>query len=65
MNVSRRDVMKTAAAAAGAAGLSACAGGVKARPGALGAALPPGGAPVPAEAMRVRPAAERGFRQAR
>ncbi|MFO0933402.1 MAG: pirin family protein [Planctomycetota bacterium] len=60
MNLSRRDVMKTAAAAAGAAGLSACAGGVKARPDALGAALPPGGAPVPPEAMRVRPAAERG-----
>jgi len=60
MNVSRRDVMKTAAAMAGAAGLSACAGGVKARPGALAGAAPGVGTAVPAAAMRVRPSAERG-----
>jgi len=60
MNVTRRDVMKTAAAAAGAAGLGACAGGVKARPGGLVSALPPTGTAVPDAALRVRPSAERG-----
>ena len=60
MNLSRRDVMKSAAAAAGAASLSACAGGVKAQPGASPIVTASAGAPVPASGLRVRPAAERG-----